>query len=111
MENFCATLNLYVSDAEWTKGYVIPPQMTGLLSEDISVDAQKEAHLSNVNGKTYRVFPLYRAIVTPTKPGKFTISNGVYKDAIVCLSDGQQVKHDFKSNSVVINVNRFNAIF
>ena len=106
LENFCATLNLYVSDAEWTKGYVIPPQMTGLLSENIFVDAQKEAHLSNVNGKTYRVFPLYRAIVTPTKPGKFTISNGVYKDAIVCLSDGQQVKHDFKSNSVAINVNR-----
>lgn len=50
-----------------------PPALSGLWSDDVPVDANRERRSETVGGKSYAVFPIERKLLIPTRPGTLEI--------------------------------------
>jgi len=50
-----------------------PPPLTGLWSDDLPVDANRDRRSETVGGRNYAVFPVSRKLLIPTRPGKIEV--------------------------------------
>lgn len=50
-----------------------PPALTGLWSDDIPTDANRDRRSETVGGRNYTVFPVSRKVLVPTRAGKIQI--------------------------------------
>lgn len=51
-----------------------PPALSGMWSDDVPVDANRERRSETVGGRSYSIFPIERKLLIPTRPGKLEIA-------------------------------------
>lgn len=104
-EVFVATVNLYTRYGYQGRMTQLP-DFSGFISEFVQVDNDKDSYETTIKNVKYTVSPLARFVLTPTKAGKLKIGSCTFQSILDVPSryGNQQVKRDFTSAPVTINV-------